>query len=197
MLAEVEAGRADEVADVLDEHDVDVVQGQFVQRGVHHVGVEVAGAAGTDLYCRYTLAADAVRVVFRLEIALDDGNPQAAVERLDGRLEQRGLAGAGRGHQVDGEYAVAGEMFAIVQRLVVIGVQEALEHLDRFAPRPGLVQVPVLVQQVFVAGSDITAARITHGSAPGMKGQPSVAASISSNRAHDSAASSSDTFWIA
>jgi hypothetical protein len=59
------------------------------------------------------------------------------------------------------------------------------------------VQVPVLFQQMFVAGSDITAASITHRRAPGFGTQPSVAASISSNNAHDSAASSSDTFWIA
>ena len=87
-------------------------------------------------------------------------------------------------------------MLAIVQCLVVIGVQEALEDLDRLPSRLGRMQVPVLLQQVFVAGSNITAARITHVLLLEW-GQPSAAASISSNSAQDSAASSSDTFWIA
>jgi hypothetical protein len=53
-------------------------------------------------------------------------------------------------------------MLAIVQCLVVVGVQQTLENLDRFPAGPGLMQVTVFRQQMFVAGSDITAARITH-----------------------------------
>ena len=57
------------------------------------------------LYEVITFAADPVRIVFRLEVPLDDGDAQAAVQCLDGCLQQRGLAGARRGHQVHGEYA--------------------------------------------------------------------------------------------
>ena len=57
-----------------------------MQGVVHHVGVEVTGAARADLYCRYTLAADALGIVFRFEIALDHGDAQAPVEKAQEHL---------------------------------------------------------------------------------------------------------------
>ncbi len=69
--AEVEARRADEVADVLDEQHVEAGERQFVQRVVDHLRVEVTGVAGRDLHGRHATGANPRRVVLRGEVAFD------------------------------------------------------------------------------------------------------------------------------
>ena len=65
-----------------------------MQGVVHHVGIEVTGAAGRDLHGLDTASADATGIVLGFQVTFDDGHFQLAVQRLDGRLQQRGLAGA-------------------------------------------------------------------------------------------------------
>ena len=162
MLAEVEAGRTDEVADVLDEQQVEPVELHIVQCRVDHVGIEVTRAAGTDLHGGYALRPDAYGIVFRLEIAFDDADPEFRTERLDRRFQQRRLAGPGRGHQVHGEHAVTVEVFTVVSRLVVVRVQQPLQHFDGFAAARGVGKVSAMRHEVFVARRHVAAAGITH-----------------------------------
>jgi len=75
MLTEVEACRADEVADVLDEQQIKTSQWQVMQRPMHEVRIEVAGRSGGDLYRRHAVGPDAGRIVVGLEVALDDPDP--------------------------------------------------------------------------------------------------------------------------
>ena len=49
-LAEVEGGRADQVADILDEQQAARRGGELVERMADHVGVEMAALAGVDLH---------------------------------------------------------------------------------------------------------------------------------------------------
>ena len=49
ILAEIVAGRADQVADVLDEQHVEIAERPSVERALDHLGVEVAHRAGRDL----------------------------------------------------------------------------------------------------------------------------------------------------
>ena len=71
VLAEVEARRAHQIADVLDEDDVEAGKRQVVQGVVHHAGVEMAGAAGGDLDRRHAVGADAAGIVVGFEVAFD------------------------------------------------------------------------------------------------------------------------------
>ena len=56
VLTEVELGRAHEVADVLDDDEVELVEVERADRTLDHVGFEMARAAGVDLH-----GGDAVR----------------------------------------------------------------------------------------------------------------------------------------
>ena len=49
-LAEIEQGRADEIADILDQHHRARAAASIRQGRAHHVGVEVAAGAGIDLH---------------------------------------------------------------------------------------------------------------------------------------------------
>ena len=43
---------------------------------MHHVGIQVTGAAGADLDRGYTAGTDAVGIVFRFKIPFNDGDPE-------------------------------------------------------------------------------------------------------------------------
>ena len=77
-----ELGRADEVADVLDDQQVDLVQRQRGQRRAHHVGVEVALAAeaavGVELHDRDVQVREPVGVEAALHVALQHADAQVA-----------------------------------------------------------------------------------------------------------------------
>ena len=76
------------------------------------------------------MGANAGRIIVGFEIALDDGNAVAILERHDRRFQQGGLAGARRGHEVDREHAVGVEMFAIVPRCLIVRGEQILQHID-------------------------------------------------------------------
>jgi hypothetical protein len=66
-----------------------------MQRLVHHVRVQVAGAAGRDLNGRDALGADALGIVLGLEVALDDGDAQVSADGVQRRFQQARLAEPG------------------------------------------------------------------------------------------------------
>jgi hypothetical protein len=72
---------------------------------VDHLGVEVAALAGVDLQRRRAGGADAVGVDAGLLVAFDHRHRQPAGEQLDGAHQQRGLARAGAGDEVQREDA--------------------------------------------------------------------------------------------
>ena len=86
-------------------------------------------------------------------------------------------------------------MLAIVQRLVIVGVEQPLEDLHGLVTVGRLREVPARGNQMFVAGGNVAAAGIAHKSYSRCRQAP--AAMISSNSRRDSSASWEVTFWIA
>ena len=76
-LAQVEIGRADQVADVLDEQVSRPADGELVDGGEDHVGVEVAAAVGVDLRGGEAQGPQLVGV---------DGGGDVALDHADGEL---------------------------------------------------------------------------------------------------------------
>jgi hypothetical protein len=68
-----------------------------------HMRVEVAALAGIDLHRRRAGRADAFGVAAGLLVALDDGDRQLSLQRLDGTAEQAGLSRTGAGDQIERE----------------------------------------------------------------------------------------------
>ena len=71
MLAEVETCRTDQVANVLDEHDIVLCQVEVMQCLVDHMRIEMTRASGRYLYCLDAMPADTLRIVLGLEVALE------------------------------------------------------------------------------------------------------------------------------
>jgi hypothetical protein len=140
VLADLELGRAHEVADVLDHEQVDLVQWQRRDRGPHHVRVEVAFATETgvrvDLGHRYMEARQPVGIEVALHVALQHAYSDI-VEVVQHALEQSRLARAGCAHHVHHPHARAVEVGAIGLRDRGVGVERFLGDPDL-----RLVQVP-------------------------------------------------------
>ena len=96
MLAKIKARGTNEIADIFDKYDIDTIEIQVMECTVHHVRIEVAGASGRYLYRRHAFVPNPVSVVFRFKIALHNGDLQVRTECIDGRFQQRCLAGTRR-----------------------------------------------------------------------------------------------------
>jgi hypothetical protein len=109
----------------------------------HHVGIEMAALASVDLYRRGACGPDAFGIVAGLLIALDDGNLELALERLDGLDQQGGFAGPGTRNQIQGKYALGGKLIAVLRGIGIILRQDVLFELDRSLAARCLVRVVV------------------------------------------------------
>src|SRR5271165_5807250 len=101
VFAEVVTGRANQVADVFDDQQVEVLQLPVFKMPADHLGVEVTGTAGGDLLHRKAELGQALGIVLGLQIAGKDGDASAFIHALEGPLQQGRLARAGCTDEVD------------------------------------------------------------------------------------------------
>ena len=92
-----------------------------------HVRIEVAGRAGGDLDGLRAGGAQAHGVVLGLEIADDGGGAGHVAQRA---LQQRGLAGAGGGEQVEDLQPFGAEPAAVLVGVALVEGQRGLLHLE-------------------------------------------------------------------
>jgi hypothetical protein len=109
-FTQVERRRAHEVADVLDHYHTAAGGRQPLQRVAGHVCIEMTALARVDLHCFGAGGPDALGVVAGLLVALDHADRQPPAQRLDCPGQQRGLARAGTGDQIQRKDAVCGEV---------------------------------------------------------------------------------------
>ena len=91
-LAEIEHGRANQVADVLDHEDLTRHQVEALNRLRHHVSLQMAAGTGIDLNRAGAGGANALGIVGGHLIALDDRDAGPAGQLFDGAFEQRRLS---------------------------------------------------------------------------------------------------------
>ena len=134
VLADIELGRADQVADVLDHDEVEVGERQPGERGADHRGVEVAFAAeavgGVDQRDGRAEAGEAIGIDRGLDIALHDPDSQRGAELQQHLTEQRRLACTRRRHQVDHLHVGVVEIVAVGLGGAVVLAKDLLQHLD-------------------------------------------------------------------
>jgi hypothetical protein len=154
VLADVELGRAHEVADVLDDEEVELGEGQPGQAGAHHHRVQMALAAeaGARVDEGHLGAepGELVGVEAGRDVTFQHADAHPPRELGQRALQEGRLAGARRRHQVDRPHARRGERGPVgVGDAIVLG-QDVLEHAD--ARRAG-VRVPAVVADVATTGA--------------------------------------------
>src|ERR1039457_2395607 len=123
FFAQIVAGRAHQVPDVLDEQQVDRIRLPLGRRVGDHAGVQVAGAAGGDLAHREAVARQALRAVVRLYVAGRHGHAPPWFEGCQRALQQHGLAGTRLADQVHAPGSMPQEALAQIGRQAVVFVQ--------------------------------------------------------------------------
>src|SRR5215813_8180243 len=92
--------------------------------------IEVAPGPGVDLHHPAARRAHPVRVQRGLLVPLDDPDDELAGQVARGPLEQRGLARAGRAHQVEREDAPGAQPVPVLRRERVVAGQHLLFQRD-------------------------------------------------------------------
>ena len=128
-LAQVERGRADEVAHVLDEKQIERPGIQIAEGPGYHVGIEMAERAGSDLNDLCARGTKAPGVVVGLQIA--DYHPYALrpAQFLYSLLQQCGLAGARRRKDIEDKKTQGAEEAAVALREAVVCLEDGAVDL--------------------------------------------------------------------
>ncbi len=92
LLAEIEAGGADQIAHVLDKEDASFIGGQLVTGVVDHFGVQMTALAGVDLHGRHASGTNAIRIGAGLLIPFDHGAGAFFGQQAQGFAQQGGFA---------------------------------------------------------------------------------------------------------
>ena len=132
VLAEIVNGRTDQVADVLDEHVVELRPPfEMVEGMVDHLCVQMTRIAGRDRQRRHPRACESRRVAVRREITGEGTAPAARLEPASGRFEDRRLARTWGSHQIDREHAMAAEVIPVVLRETDVAREDMVLDLVR------------------------------------------------------------------
>ncbi|CAI8740595.1 protein of unknown function [Methylocaldum szegediense] len=158
-FAQIEHGRTDQIADVLDEQNAVIAGFQILHTMADHVRVQVAALAGIDLQHRNAGGAYALRIVLGLLVAFDHADVEPLLEFRDAALQQRGLAGTGARKQVNGQNAVAFEKLPVASGMGVVAAEDVLfdandallaEAVDTQSGRTAAVMMMTMVMVVIV-----------------------------------------------
>ena len=86
IFAEVKFRRASNIANVLNQHQIERVEVEFAETTLNERGFEVAGATGQQLDHRHPQLGDPIRIACRGNIAFQDTNPEVRNEFGNGFL---------------------------------------------------------------------------------------------------------------
>ena len=127
MLAQVEAGRADEVAHVLDHQQIDVAQDR-VAATAEAIMVASRWQAPSVLICttgtpRASIRSASIEPAMSPSMTAGRSRPRETSEK---GLQERGLAAAGRADDVDAEHAGGVEAPAVLGGELIVGFEDIL-----------------------------------------------------------------------
>ena len=126
----IEFRRADQVAHVLQDREIQVFRAQFAHALAGHVGVEMAHAAGMQLNGAHAGLEDRRGVHVGIDVRFHDADAHLVLQTAEHLLQQRGLAGSGRRHQVEQERLLRLHLRAQFFRVRVVVRENAFFYFD-------------------------------------------------------------------
>src|SRR6185436_16779281 len=131
ILPEVITGRADEIAHVLDEQEIEWFREPILHGPLNHGGIEVTDRSRRDLTHGSVAARQTRRVVVRSEIADQSAHMQIPIQRSEHLLKEHRLAGPWAGHNADDERSCFTETRAQFPGEKIVLFQHTLAHFDK------------------------------------------------------------------
>src|ERR1035441_1816476 len=130
VLPQIVGGRTDEIADILDDQEVEVFQVKGLQGAAHHFRFEMADGAGGDLHDGGAGLAQPLRVVVGREVAYDHAGLQLRPQFPHALADKGGLARAGGGKKVQHQQAARAEEAAVALGEAVVLFENRTAHFD-------------------------------------------------------------------
>ena len=128
--AGVKFRRADQIAHVLQDSQIQIVGPQAVQTLPGHASIQVAHAAGMELDDPGPRARDGLGVHAGVDVRLHHADAEFVLQRGNGPLQRGGLPRAGGGHQVEQEGLLGAQAHPEQIGLPVIALKDALLDLQ-------------------------------------------------------------------
>ena len=118
----VEFRRADQIADVFQDHEIQRLGSEALKSLGSHACVQMAHAAGVKLDDFGTGLFDGGCINIGIDVGFHDADLEVVFQSRDGAFQGSGLTGSGRAHQVQQENALILQFAAqFVRFLVVVG----------------------------------------------------------------------------
>ena len=129
VLAEIELGRAGDVANVLDEHQVERIEIEFAQSALDERRFQMTRPAREQLDHRHAELRDPVAIAGRRDVTFEHAEAELFQCR-DCFFEQRSLTGTGSADEVNGGNFFCRELFAVAAGNLIICSENILKNFD-------------------------------------------------------------------
>ena len=139
--AGVKLGRADQVADVFENRQIDVPGAQTFQPLPGHFGVKVAHTAGMQLDRLCPGPGDGAGIHIGVNVRFHHTDAQLIFEGCNGSAQRRGFAGPRCAHQVEQKHLLRFQISPQRGGLLVVGSKDALLHFQNFYVVHGMLLI--------------------------------------------------------
>ena len=129
VLAEVEFGRTSDVADVLDQYQVERIEVQFAETALDERRFQMTRPAREQLDHRHAELRDPVAIAGRRDVTFEHAEAELFQCR-DCFFEQRSLTGTGSADEVNGGNFFCRELFAVAAGNLIICSENILKNFD-------------------------------------------------------------------
>lgn len=158
-LAQIEHGRTDQIADILDEEQRTCRQVERQECVVHHGGIEMAPLCGIDLPANGSGCRNAARIIVGMLVTFDDRHGKFPQERQEGLFEKRRFPGSGRTDDIHGTDFTTGKILPILLGLSVVeGENVFLDRQSVLMVMGDFLPVEMMMKRVWGR----TATMVTH-----------------------------------
>ena len=131
--AGIKLRRADEIADVFEHREINVGRAELIEPLLGHPGIQMAHAAGVELYALHTRACNRLGVHGGIDVRFHNADAKIVLQLFDRAQKRRRLARARRGHEIEKERLFRLESCAdAVGLAVVVGKNALLDLYDSY-----------------------------------------------------------------
>ena len=74
MVTQIKAGRANQIAHIFNKQQIQIIKSHVMQGIMHQMSIQMASRTRSDLISGDTLRLNPFGVIFRFQIAFDDGD---------------------------------------------------------------------------------------------------------------------------
>ena len=130
VLSQVVNRGADQVADVLDDQDIQGIQVQLLDRPSHHLRLQMANRSRRDLNHGHSGGPKPFGIVVRGQVPDHHSHAQSRLQRQRRHLDEGGLSRAGGGDHIQDEKPFGSKAAPISFRQAIILSQNRLMHFN-------------------------------------------------------------------